>query len=571
MLEILVSKTPHSSKSSKTEKIAMDSPSKSLDIVESDLFRSLDTEGSGFISSKTLIDKFQEAGIEWKDPRLSASLSKLDNKNTDAIDYDLFKDFYSKSPTLIKKVLQGGLAIPDFKSFCEKLTNIYDKVKKEKGGKVADYIPQLERVNPELFGVSICTVDGQRFNLGDSEAYFCAQSSCKPINYCLSLENLGEEKVHSHVGREPSGKGFNELSLNTLGLPHNPMINSGAIMCCSLLKPDLRVADRFEYVMNMWARLCGNRKPRFNNSVYLSERETGDRNYALGYFMKEKKAFPAKTNLTEVLEFYFQCCSIEVNTEMMSTVAATLATAGICPLTDERIFSPDVVKNCLSLMSTCGMYDFSGEFAFKIGLPAKSGVSGVIMLVVPNLMGICIWSPSLDVIGNSVRGTKFCDELIEQFNFHAFDSLIRGHCEKNDPRLKKNIEENGLVNDLLWASSQGDLCQIQQLIAEGVSINATDYDGRSAIHLAASEGHLSILNYIVNLSVDLNARDRWNNTALDDAIRQNHKDIVKFLVDNGAVSGEDIKLSESLDSTDKTNIKEDVRVIESKITNKYSN
>ena len=186
---------------------------------------------------------------------------------------------------------------------------MYARVRADNGGAVADYIPQLKRVDPEKFGIAVCTVDGQRFSTGDTSDLFCVQSVCKPINYSLALEEHGVAAVHRHVGREPSGRGFNELSLTDDGLPHNPMINSGAIMSCSLLRSRDELADRFDHVAATWRRLSGSARVGFNNSVYLSERRTADRNFALGYFMREQGAFPDGTDLVETLEFYFQCCS----------------------------------------------------------------------------------------------------------------------------------------------------------------------------------------------------------------------------------------------------------------------
>ena len=514
----------------------------SFESVEQTLFKSLDTDGQGLVSKSYMLSKFEGMGILRDDPRLQEGFSLLDQNPNPHMDLEEFSEFSRTRPRLVRKTLEGGMAIPDFQDFCNKITEIYNLLKNEKGGKVADYIPQLARVNPDQFGVSICTVDGQRFSIGDSETFFCSQSSCKPVNYCLALEDREEDKVHQHVGHEPSGRGFNELTLNTAGLPHNPMINAGAIMCCSLLKPELPLADRFEYVMDMFAKLAGHQQPRFNNSVYLSEKATADRNFALGYFMREKQAFPEGADLTEVLEFYFQCCSIEVTSSMMATVGATLASAGICPTTDEKILKPEVVKNCLSLMSSCGMYDFSGEFAFKIGLPAKSGVSGVVMVVIPNLMGICIWSPRLDPIGNSVRGTKFCQELVKHFNFHTFDSLIH-NTDKVDPRMRKFKQMGANVSDLLWAASQGDLNGIQQMLAEGLSINVANYDGRTPLHLAASEGHHHLIEYFASQDLEVNAVDRWGQTGLDDAMRHHHKHVVELLLSLGAKSGADLSQS----------------------------
>ena len=217
------------------------------------------------------------------------------------------------------------------------------------------------------------------------------------------------------------------------------MINSGAIMCCSLIRPGLDMADRFDHVAEAWRRLSGGGRAA---STTRSTCRSGRPRTAISPSATScgrKGAFPAGTDLVETLEFYFQCCSIEIDAEALAVVAATLANGGVCPLTGERVFSPSTVQQCLSLMSSCGMYDYSGEFAFTIGLPAKSGVSGALMVVVPNVMGICVWSPRLDALGNTVRGIAFCKELVTRYNFHVYDGLVDGEDSgKRDPRRKKN-------------------------------------------------------------------------------------------------------------------------------------
>lgn len=324
--------------------------------------------------------------------------------------------------------------IADFDAFGRELRDIFDRTRVLEDGAVATYIPQLARVPPASYGAAACTIDGMRWAAGDSAVDFTAQSCMKPINYCIAAEEVGIARIHEVVGREPSGRGFNELTLNKENRPHNPMINAGAIATCSLIRRDVPVADRFDHVMEQWRRAAGGEKLGFSNAVYLSEREKGDRNFALGYFMKEKRVFPEDTDLLQTLEFYFQCCSIETTCEKMAVVAATLANGGICPLTKERVFRFDTVRACLSLMYSCGMYDFSGEFAFTVGLPAKSGVAGGLMVVVPNVLGLCIWSPRLDALGNSVRGLAFCNELVARYNFHNYDDLVNSLETKRDPR-----------------------------------------------------------------------------------------------------------------------------------------
>ncbi len=498
------------------------------------LFNSLDIESKGLIPLSRFTKVLSDMGIKENDPRIKIDTAKLKRSDENGDSYFLrFNDFKNiikeSNGSLIKDAIQGNLIIPDFTKFVKEIKEIFDHTLTNDSGNVATYIPQLGRVNPNQYAVSICTIDGQKASFGDFDKFFCVQSISKPINYAIALETFGEDKVHQHVGREPSGISFNGLVLNDKGLPHNPMINAGAIMTCSLIKPELEIADRFDYVLDKWTELSGGIPAKFNNSVYLSERKTADRNYALGYFMKEKNAFPEHSDLIETLEFYFQCCSIEVNTEALAVTAASFANAGICPVTGHQSLRPDTVKNVLSLMYSCGMYNFSGEFAFTIGLPAKSGVGGGLLIVIPNLMGIAIWSPRLDSYGNSVRGIDFCKELVSKFNFHNYDSLIKGVSTKNDPRLQKNESLIDGVINLCWAASTGDNYKVQQLIARGVNVNAADYDGRTALHLAASEGHQNVVEFLLLKGANVKAQDRWGNTAIDDATRGNHETVIETI------------------------------------------
>jgi glutaminase len=404
------------------------------------LFTLFDEDEDGLVSAIELRDALAGAGLELHDSRIEATMKALLERGGHPLDRDTFVEAITPSVELIERALDRGLIIPDWASFTDTLGQIYDEVEPEMDGAVADYIPQLGRVDPEQFGLAVCTIDGQIYERGDARTPYCVQSCCKPINYCVNRQALGRSAVHTYIGREPSGRGFNELTLNHEGRPHNPMINAGAIIGCALMTREGEPADRFEELMDTWRRLAGGVRPGFNNAVYQSERRTADRNFALAYFMREHGAFPEGSDLHETLEFYFQCCSIEQTCRSMARVAATLANAGVCPTTGEEVFDAFTVRDCLSLMSSCGMYDFSGEFAFTIGLPAKSGVSGAMMVVVPNVMGLAVWSPRLDRLGNSVRGVAVCEKLIEHFNFHNYDNLT-GLSEKRDPRVDAPVQQ----------------------------------------------------------------------------------------------------------------------------------
>lgn len=516
-----------------TETHAMTSPDWN-EAEKQDLYDLIDAQHQGHTTLEQVLDALAEEGIRADDPRLGRFIREQRGRRANGeithqsrIEREVCQNFIAQHK-VVRDALAKQLIIPDFKAFREELTRIYHEVAPLTLGKVADYIPQLARMNPEHFAISVCTIDGQRFSLGHSDERFCLQSTCKPINYALAVDEHGTEVVHRHVGREPSGRSFNELSLNDEGLPHNPLINSGAIMCASLLQPQAPLADRYDYVRDTWTRLCAEQPVAFNNSVYLSERETADRNFALAYFMRENQAFPPHTHLQQTLELYFQSCSIESCTDHLSVAAATLANGGINPLTGEQIFRNKTVQHTLSLMLTCGMYDFSGEFAFKTGLPAKSGVSGALFVVIPNVMGLSIWSPALDEHGNSVRGVAFCEKLIEAYSFHPYDSLLR-QTKKKNPRLGKYESTFSRVVNLIWAASQGDLDEIKRLHAGGVDLRLADYDGRTALHLAATENHPEVVDYLIEQGVPLAPEDRWGGTPLADAEKAGHKAVAQKL------------------------------------------
>ena len=190
------------------------------------------------------------------------------------------------------------------------------------------------------------------------------------------------------------------------------------------------------------------------------------------------------------------------------------SSGGICPVSNKRVIDKAIVRDCLSLMYQCGMYDFSGQFAFKIGLPAKSGVSGCLLLVIPNVAGICIWSPPLDEMGNSVRGIEFCKQFVEKthYKYHIFHSVTHAEQQALIPE-----EDASKVQKLISAAAQGDLERIKELDLQGVNLESSDYDGRTPLHLAAVNGHVEVVRYLVEYGVDKEVKDRWDNTPYDEA------------------------------------------------------
>lgn len=201
----------------------------------------------------------------------------------------------------------------------------------------------------------------------------------------------------------------------------------------------MKSSKRFQYVNDRLSELGGGAKVGFDNATYLSEKDTADKNFALSYYMKESKVFPDVTNLKETTDLYFQVCSILVTCDKLAIMAATLANGGKCPLTGKRLLKPETVKCTLQLMLSCGMYDFSGEWACTVGLPAKSGVAGAVFVVIPGVMGICVFSPRLDKRGNSVRAVDFYMEANKKFTWNIFDRLVCGRDEDDEEDVKPSV------------------------------------------------------------------------------------------------------------------------------------
>jgi glutaminase len=305
----------------------------------------------------------------------------------------------------------------------EVLREIHSRYAANDEGKVADYIPELAKADRRWFGIAIATVDGQVFEVGDCKQLFTIQSISKPFVYGLALEDHGLEHVLSKVGVEPTGEAFNAIVLDEASnRPFNPMVNAGAIATADLVKGK-DFPERVGRLLSMFGRYCG-REMYIDNSVFMSERLTGHRNRAIGHLMLNFGMVSER--IPDSLELYFQQCSVLVNGRDLALMGATLAGGGVNPITGQRAIQQPYVKYLLSIMHSCGMYDYAGEWAYRVGIPSKSGVGGGIVGVVPGQFGIGVFSPPLDAKGNSVRGILACKELSERFGLHCFDSGFTG-------------------------------------------------------------------------------------------------------------------------------------------------
>jgi len=318
------------------------------------------------------------------------------------------------------------------------LTDLHQKYKSLNIGQVADYIPELALARPEWFGICAITPDGQIFEVGDCDQLFTIQSISKAFVFGLALEDHGREYVNSKVSVEPTGEAFNSIVLDeATNRPYNPMVNAGAIATVDLIKGD-NSTERLKRLLAMFKRYTG-RDHDINVPVFLSEKSTGHRNRAMAYLMLNFGM--VSDNIDETLDLYFQQCSILVNAKDLAMLAATLANGGVNPITQERAINERYVQDVISVMLSCGMYDASGEWAYRVGIPAKSGVGGGITAVVPKKLGIGTFSPALDAKGNSLRGIKVCEDISRDFGLHLFNVA------KPEQDLAKWIEGGSDVND----------------------------------------------------------------------------------------------------------------------------
>ncbi|HTO61684.1 MAG TPA: glutaminase A [Bradyrhizobium sp.] len=297
------------------------------------------------------------------------------------------------------------------------LANCHAEFSAETFGAVANYIPELGKADPDHFGISLATLDGHVYEVGDTNIPFTIQSMSKPFVFALALDTLGAAKVESAIGVEPSGDPFNSIRLNAENHPFNPMVNAGAIACSGLIR-QARGADAFDSIRKALGRFAG-RELDMDEAVFASESATGDRNRAIAYLLRNSDVI--KDDVGAVLEIYFRQCSVLVTARDIAVMAATLANRGINPVTGEQVMSPYAISRTLSVMTSSGMYDFAGEWIYRVGIPAKSGVGGGILAALPARLGLGSYSPRLDKHGNSVRGIKVCEALSAHYDLHMLD------------------------------------------------------------------------------------------------------------------------------------------------------
>ena len=284
-------------------------------------------------------------------------------------------------------------------------------------GKVADYIPALANVSPKLMGVSVATIDGKVVGAGDYQRAFSIQSISKVFGLVMAMNRLGDS-LWQRVNMEPSGQPFNSIIQLEWekGIPRNPVINAGALLVADVLASHFS-ASKLAFV-SFLRKLANDEKIQIDTSVYQSELSHGNRNAALAYLMKSFGNIEAE--IPDVLSHYFTQCSVAMSCQQLAQSLLFLANKGIDPRTKKRICSPKDAHRVNAILSTSGMYDQSGEFAFSVGLPAKSGVGGGVIAIVPNYGVICTWSPPLNKFGNSVVGVNLVAGIAQELGLSIY-------------------------------------------------------------------------------------------------------------------------------------------------------
>ena len=308
----------------------------------------------------------------------------------------------------------------DYSPLQRYLEALHSDLKDFNQGQVASYIPELLRADPDWFGIAIATVDGHVYQVGDTQQAFTIQSISKAFVYGLALEDNGVDTMAGKVDVEPSGEAFNSISLRPdTGRPLNPMINAGAIATAAMVAGHAP-HTKLERILTAFARYTGHRLT-VDQDVFRSEKETGHRNRAIAHLLR---GFGILDDPPEgILDVYFRQCSINVTCRDLAVMGACLANNGVNPITAVRALKTEYVPKVLSVMGTCGMYDYSGNWVYTVGMPAKSGVGGGIIAVLPGQLGLAVFSPRLDERGNSARGIKVCEQISADFGLHLYHSV----------------------------------------------------------------------------------------------------------------------------------------------------
>jgi glutaminase len=406
----------------------------------------------------------------------------------------------------------GALGDPPATPLRSVLRRAFERHRRADDGTVASYIPELGRADPTWFGIAAMTLEGVLHEVGDSRQPFTIQSISKPLTYGLVLDDLGEDAVRARIGVEPTGEAFNAITLAPgTGRPLNPMVNAGAIAAAGLVRGDVATPDPLARLIATYGRAAG-RGLVLDREVLDSERATGHRNRAIAHLLRASGAL--EEDADAAVERYFSQCSVAVTAADLAAIAATLANGGVQPATRDRILSAATTQAVLAVMATCGMYDGAGEWLYTVGLPAKSGVAGGLLVVVPGQLGLAVFSPPLDASGNSVRGVRVCRDLVRDLGLHP---LRTEGPRPSTVRATYRLSEVGSKRQRLPAqrsalASLGDRCLV---IEVGGVVSYLAPDELAERVAAAGDAGPRAVGGLEALIVDLHRVERIDPPALD--------------------------------------------------------
>ncbi|OUZ08872.1 glutaminase A [Aeromicrobium sp. PE09-221] len=361
------------------------------------------------------------------------------------------------------------------------LTTVLDDVREDTSGEVADYIPELASADADALALVLVAPHGEVHAAGDADRRFTIQSISKPFAFALALQTLGRDEVLERVGVEPSGEPFNAISLEPdSGKPANPMINAGAI-ATTAMAPGSDVEEKTASLLSLMSA-CAGRDLSVDEDVYTSESQTGERNRGIAHLLASYRAFDC--GVDTAVETYFRQCSTLVDAKDVATMAATLAFGGRNPATGEQALAPEVTRDVVAVMSSCGMYDASGRWTLRVGLPAKSGVAGGVIAVDPSEFGVAAFSPRLDRFGNSVRGVRALEEISRRFGLH----MLADRPETSSPVVDVDHRDDTTVVRLHGHINFGTAAQVAHRMREEAATARLTLDLRDTERLDESCG-----------------------------------------------------------------------------------
>ncbi|XP_029008398.1 glutaminase liver isoform, mitochondrial [Betta splendens] len=489
------------------------------------LFDSFASDGR--LRVNRFFESIWSSGLHRSDPRLRECFFHL-RKLQDAegsVDRSTFHRCVTGFVSLVLKALQGRFVIPDFATFTEETQKLFSRCRQ------LSSVQDTERddVVGTKWGVSICTVDGQRLSLGDWAGPVVLGELSWPLVYGVAVDLLGSDLVHRYVGMEEFSRHQSPFSLSKAGIPHSPLTETGAVVAASLLQLGGRMCaeeEKFDSLLNVIRRLCNKEHVSLNGT---SSRSALSRLHALSFYLQERKCFPEKVDVTAAVDLLLQCCSAEVSCECGAAMAASLANGGLCPLSGDQVLSPASTRSMLSMMQVAGLKDYSSAFHYKASVPAVSSSHGSLLAVVPGVLGLMAFSPELDACGNPWRAVHFCQELVSVFQLHMFD--IRTPFRQILAYRQWKAESEGYqIMNVLLAAFKGDVRSLRRYFLSGLDVNAVDYDGRSALHVAAAEGHTEVIRFLLeNAGANPALKDRWGSSPLQEARRHNKEAAVQLL------------------------------------------